>query len=76
MVQRWKTLMEIKKQNASLINIMKGKKRKKDVKCFFFFFFCLHHVDCRILVPGSGMEPRPSAVRAQNLNHWTYREFP
>ena len=31
---------------------------------------------CRILIPPSGMEPVPPAVRAQSPNHWTAREFP
>ena len=29
---------------------------------------------CRILVPQSGMEPRPPAVKAGNPNHWISRE--
>ena len=31
---------------------------------------------CGILVPLPGIEPRPSAVKAQSPNHWTTREFP
>ncbi|XP_073653948.1 protein yippee-like 2 isoform X1 [Tursiops truncatus] len=30
---------------------------------------------CRIFVPRSGIEPRPSAVKAWSPNHWTAREF-
>ena len=45
--------------------------------CTFFFFFFpfswLHHVACGILVPQPGIEPVPSAVKAQNPNHWTAR---
>ena len=33
-------------------------------------------VACGILVPRSGIEPRPSTVRAWSPNHWTAREFP
>lgn len=33
-------------------------------------------VACGTLVPLPGVEPRPSAVRAWRLNHWTAREFP
>ena len=33
-------------------------------------------VACRTLVPLPGVEPRPLAVRAWRLNHWTAREFP
>ena len=40
----------------------------------FFVFFC--YMACGILVPQPGIEPRPLAVKAQNLNHWTIREFP
>ena len=41
-----------------------------------FFFFWLHHSACGILVPQPGIEPRPSAVKAQSPKHWTAREFP
>ena len=40
------------------------------------FLFSFGHVACGILVPRPGIEPRPSAVRAQSPNHWTTREFP
>ena len=39
---------------------------------FFFFWSMLRG----ILVPWPGMEPIPSAVTAQTLNHSTTREFP
>ena len=39
-------------------------------------FFWLLHVTCRILVPWSGIEPGPRAVKALSPNHWTTREFP
>ena len=45
------------------------------VFCSFGFFWpCL--LACRILVPQSGIEPGPRAVKAQSPNHWTTREFP
>ena len=31
---------------------------------------------CGILVPQSGIEPEPLAVKAQSPNHWATREFP
>ena len=31
---------------------------------------------CGILVPPSGTEPGPLAVRAQNPKHWTAKKFP
>ena len=31
---------------------------------------------CGILVPQSGIKPRPSAVKAQSPNHWTTRKLP
>ena len=34
------------------------------------------HVACGILVPRPGIEPRPPAVEAWSLNHWTAREVP
>ena len=40
------------------------------------FCFWLHHAACGILVPQLGIEPTPSAVKAQSPNHWTVREFP
>ena len=42
---------------------------------FFFLILWLCHVACGILVPWPGIEPRPSAVKAQSPNHWTTREF-
>ena len=33
------------------------------------------HTACGILVPQPGIEPRLSAVKALNPNHWTTREF-
>ena len=41
-----------------------------------YFLFRLCPVVCRILVPQPRIEPTPSAVEAQNLNHWTVREVP
>lgn len=48
---------------------------------FFFLikkrFFC--HKACEIFVPWPGIEHAPSALEAQNLNHWTARgisQFP
>ena len=46
---------------------------------FFFFFnvyFSLYRTAYGMLVPQPGIEPRPSAVRAQSPNHRTAREFP
>ena len=40
---------------------------------FFFFFGCMA---CGMLVPLPGMEPMPSAVKAQSPTHWTARGFP
>ena len=31
---------------------------------------------CGILVPWSGIEPGPSAVKVWSPNHWTAKEFP
>ena len=41
-----------------------------------YFFFWLCRVACGILVQPPGIEPGPSAVRAQSPKHWTAREFP
>lgn len=32
-------------------------------------------LSCGIFIPRQDIEPSPSAVRAQNSNHWTTREF-
>ena len=41
-----------------------------------FIYFWLHReAFLGILVPRPGIEPGPSAVRAQSTNHWTAREF-
>ena len=42
---------------------------------YCYYFFWPHHAACGILVPRPGVEPRPSAVKAQSPNHWTAREF-
>ena len=39
-------------------------------------YFSLYHTAYGMLVPQPGIEPRPSAVRAQSPNHRTAREFP
>ena len=41
-----------------------------------FFFFWAHLLAYRILVPQSGTERGPLAVRAQTPNHWTAKELP
>ena len=44
--------------------------------CFVLFCLGLHHTACGMLVPRPGIEPLPSAVRAQSPNHCTNGEFP
>ena len=44
------------------------------INLFFFFKPC--HIAFGILVPQPGIKPKPSAVKVQNPNHWTTREFP
>ena len=41
---------------------------------WLLFFDC--HKACGILVPLSGIWPRPPAVKVQSPNHWIAREFP
>ena len=43
---------------------------------YFILFFWLRHMACKILVPGPGIEPGPTAVKALSPDHWTTREFP
>lgn len=40
----------------------------------FFFLAKLRQKKNGILVHQPGIEPRPSVVKAQSLNHWTTRE--
>ena len=39
-------------------------------------FWGVHCIACGILLSRPGIEPRPSAVKAQSSNHWTIRKFP
>ena len=41
-----------------------------------FFFFWPHCEACGILVPRSGIEPTPVAVKMWSPNHWITREVP
>ena len=43
---------------------------------FYLFYLCFGRVACRILIPEPGLEPTPSAVKVQSLNHRTAKEFP
>ena len=43
---------------------------------FLSFLFWACHVTWGILVPQPEIEPVPAAVKGQNPNHWTAREFP
>ena len=43
---------------------------------FGFCFLWLHCAACGIPVPPPGIEPTPTAVEAESLNHWTAREVP
>ena len=40
--------------------------------CLFVFWLCC--IACRILVPGPGIEPGPSALGAWSPCHWTTRQ--
>ena len=40
----------------------------------FFFFFLLLHPTCGILVIQPGLEPKPSAAKAQSPKYWTTRD--
>ena len=46
--------------------------------CFVFnvIYLFIGRAACGILVLRPGIEPQPSAVKAQSPNHWTAREFP
>ena len=45
-------------------------------KIFLFFFFYEGQPACGIFVPWPGIKLTTSAVKAQNLSHWTTREVP
>ena len=42
----------------------------------FTYLLLVHCAVCWILVPWPGIEPGPSAVKAQSPNYWFAREFP
>ena len=44
--------------------------------CSVLFCFGPHHRVCGTLVSRSGIEPKPTSVKAQSPNHWTAREVP
>ena len=48
---------------------------EKKSQPLFYLFFWPRCVAYGSLVPQSGVEPGPSAVRAWSVNHWTDREF-
>ena len=44
-----------------------------------FKILCMYSLatpTCRILISQAGIEPTPSALKVQSLNHWTTREVP
>ena len=45
---------------------------------FFFFFLAAQGLCCSMWdpVPQTGIQPRPPALGAQSLSHWTTREVP
>ena len=45
-------------------------------RLFFFFFPWLHCTPLGIIAPWPRIESGPLAVKAQNPNYWTAREFP
>ena len=49
--------------------------RMRDAFWLLFFFFSSLHETCGVLVPRSGTEPRPLAMKVLSPNHWTTRKF-
>ena len=41
---------------------------------FIYLFIWLHRTACGILIPRPGVQPMPTALEVQSLNHWTARE--
>ena len=41
----------------------------------FIYLFKLHCTACETLDPQAGIEPVPSALEVQSLNHWTTRDI-
>ena len=78
----WKIIYETLSVSTYLLGkVMNESKRAwgetaKPYPTFVFFFFWPRHAACRILVPQPGIEPVPTALGAQSLNHWTAREVP
>ena len=70
----WKQLGQL------LIPLVEYLRINSNMRRSFFLTFYLHiwpcHVACGILVLQPGIEPKPLAVEAQSLNHWTSKDFP
>ena len=43
---------------------------------FILFLFWRHGTACEVFIPQSGIEPKPPALEAQRLKHWTAMEVP
>lgn len=52
-----------------ILRILRG-----NTHCNFFFLLWLSPAGCGLLIPQPGVEPMPSVLEAQNLNHCTARE--
>ena len=62
-----------------MIPFLVGVKWHLIVVVFFLslsYFFLAMPWACGILIPWPGIEPGSLAMKAQNPNHWTAREFP
>ena len=46
------------------------------IRIRYYLFIWLHHVAYGILVPCPGIEPTPSGLESQSLNHWTAKDIP
>ena len=57
------------------VSLSLSKETSLKISFCHFFLFCLYCVVCGVLFPQSGIEPGPSAVKAQSPNHRTARKY-
>ena len=55
------------------VNICAQNTKQEVISHYLIFFFLATHAEHAEL-PQPEIEPKPSVVEAQNLNHWTARE--
>ena len=77
----WKRLADFCSSHTGLFSFLRQSKsvpisgRLLLLVCLLIFIFWLCRTACGTLVPWAGIEPAPSALEGQRLNHWATRVF-